>query len=217
MDNRHVARVSIYNQDRSLVGATMGRAILRHTVFKYQHPGRTICETCLPQYQRYNSRGSCTENDRAFARFLAAIEALHRATERVQGEQHSNLIVHLNHDTPTCFICDKTTADMHQLMNRKGNGQYLRFGPVSVSNEIVEFKMTGTYLNVDTSSALEKEIPICSTCYAQRIMPCDYYAPKTRLAECTAAHTIMRRHWQNGGSFDCCTTVYPEEEACRPK
>ena len=223
IDNTHVARAIIYNQDQGLVRAAMptkgnkGRAILRHTAFKHPHAERLISETRVPAHQVYNPKSSRKHNDRAFGRFLATIQALYCATKDAEGEHDSNLIVHLNHDTPTCFMCDKTTADMHPLMNRKGNGQYLRFGPVSVPNEIVQFKMTGTYLNVDTSSAFEKEIPICSTCYAQRIAPCDYYAPQTCLAEHTAARTIMRRHWQNGGFFDCCTTVYTEEEPCWPK
>jgi len=194
-----------------------GRAILRHTEFKYPHSEGHIRETRVPLCQLHNSRCSRTQNDRAFARFLATIEALYSEKKGVEGEHHTNLIVHLNHDKPTCFMCDKTTADMHQLRNRKANGQYLRFGSVCVPNKIVVSETMGTYLNVDTSSAFDEEIPICSTCYAQRIMPCDYYAPEVCLAECTAAHNIMRRHWQNGGLFDCCTTVYPKEEPCGPK
>jgi len=223
IDNTHVARTILYNQHRGLVRAAMptkgdkGRVIVRHSACKYPHAHRLISETRVPTRQVYHSKSSRKYNDRAFGRFFATIQALYRATKDAEGAHHANLIVHLNHDTPTCFMCDKTTADMHPLTNRKGNGQYLRFGPVSVPSEMVQFKMTGTYLNVDTSSAFEKEIPICSTCYAQRIAPCDYYAPQTCLTEHTAAQTIMRRHWQNGGFFDCCTTVYTEEEPCWPK
>jgi len=173
--------------------------VLRHTVSQYQQPESLVSETRVKKKQQYSPRRSRTGNDSSFARFLATIEALYRATKHDEAEHLSHLIVYLNHDTPTCFMCDKLTADMHQLRNRKGSGEYLRFGHSPLPNEVVWFEMTGTHLNVDTSSALDKGIPICSTCYAQRNMPCDYYAPEVCLAECTAAQTIMRRHWEKGG------------------
>ena len=182
--------------------------VLRHTLSQYQQPKPLVSETRVKKNQQYSPRRSRTENDRSFARFLATIEALYRATKHDESEHLSHMIVYLKHDTPACFMCDKTTVDMHQLSNRKGSGQYLRFGHAPLPNKIVLFEMTGTLINVDSSSALDKEVPMCSTCYAQRIMPCDYFAPKVCLAECTAAHTIMRRHWEKGGFWDCYTTFY---------
>jgi len=190
-----------------------GRALLRHTEFQYPHPESLICETRVPQHQLYNSRRSRTQNDRAFARFLATVEALYCPTG-----QRSFLTVSLDHDTPTCFICDKMTATMHQLCRRKDSGQFLRFGPVPPPHEAIVFAMTGVYLNVNSSGEFNTGIPMCSTCFAARqSLPRDHYSPEVHMAECKAAKTIMHRHWKKGGSWDCCTTTHPEATPCGPQ
>jgi len=192
-----------------------GHAILRHTEFKYPHPETLLCETRVPQHQQYNPRRSRQQNDRAFVRFLATIEALYCPTGRVKAENRSHLTVYLDHDTPTCFICDKMTTNMHQLRHRKDDGQYLRFGPVPSPHEPTVFAMTGVNLNVNTSGEFSTGVPMCSTCFAARQHePRDHFSPEVHEAECKAAKAIMHRQWKKGLSWDVCTSTYPEGKLC---
>jgi len=199
--------------DRVLVTATMHTKsnTIRHTEFCYPQPESLFTETRVPRHQRYDARRSQAQNSRAFASFLSAVQALYCPAGRVK-----NLTVSVKHDTSTCFMCDKMTATMHQLRNRKGNGRFLRLGPVPPAHEPVVFEMTGVYLNVDTSAIIDVSLPMCSTCFAETLVPCDYFSPEKHMRDCKAAKSIMHRHWKKSGSWDCCSTMYPKKDANLP-
>ena len=189
--------------------SSYAHAVLRHTEFCPPHAETLLDETRVPRHQRYDARRSRTQNDCAFVSFLGAVQALLCPT--------GYLTVYVTHDTPTCFMCDKSPATMHQRPHRKGNGRLLRLGPAPPAHEAVVFDMTGAYLNVDTSAEFDQNLPMCSTCFAaEQSAPCDFFSPAVHEAECKAAESIMHRHWEKGGSWDCCTTIYPKKSADLP-
>jgi hypothetical protein len=102
---------------------------------------------------------------------------------------------------------------MHARRYHKGSEQILRFGPVPPENIDGMFGPSGLYLEVDTSSQYNDEIPICSDCKADGEKQSKYYfSPEKRMAECHLAEKIIYRHWKNDVFWNCCTFLYPDED-----
>ena len=179
---------------------------LQHTEFRHLDPQSIVSQTHIPHHQRYHRKRSHLKNRIAFKRFLTAVEALH-------CKKNCATTVYLAHDTTTCFICDKTSDVMHARHHHKGSQQILRFGPVPPENIADMFALSGLYLEVDTSSQYNDEIPICSDCKADgKKQSKDYFCPQRRMAECHLAEKIMYRHWKNDVFWHCCSFVYPDED-----
>ena len=179
---------------------------LQHTVFRYPDTQSIVTQTNIPHHQRYNRKRSHLKNRIAFKRFLTAVEAL-------DCKKNCSTTVYLAHDTKTCFICDKTSDVMHARHYHKGSEQILRFGPVPPENIDAMFGRSGLYLEVDTSSQYNDEIPICSDCEADgKKQSKDYFCPERRMAECHLAEKIMYRHWKNHVSWHCASFMYPDED-----
>jgi len=180
--------------------------VLQHTEFRYPHPQSSISQTNIPHHQRYHRKRSHLKNKIAFKRFLTAVEALH-------CKKYCHTTVYLAHDTKTCFICDKTSDVMHARHHHNGSEQILRFGPVPPENIADMFAESGLYLEVNTSSQYNDEMPICSDCKAAgKKQSKDYFCPERRMADCHMAENIMYRHWKNSVFWHCCSTVYSDED-----
>ena len=179
---------------------------LQHAEFRFPHPETIISQTHIPHHQRYDRKRSHLKNKIAFKRFLTAVEALH-------CQKYSHTTVYLTHDTKTCFVCDKTSDVMHGRRHHKGSQQILRFGPAPPEDIADIFAKYGLYLEVDTSSQYNDEMPICSDCKAiDKKQSKDYFCPARRMADCHTAESIMYRHWKNNVFWHCCSTVYSDEE-----
>ena len=183
------------------------KMIIEHTEFDYPQPETHVQEIRVPRHQLFHRKRSDSENLVAFQSFLAAVEAMH-------CDHYSHTTVFLTHDAETCFICDGTKDVMHMLRHRKGSQQILRFGPAPPENIADIFARYGLYLEVDTSSQYNDELPICSDCKAiYNEQGKDYFCPAVRIAECTMAESIMFRHWRNGVAWDCCSAIKSEKHA----
>jgi len=179
---------------------------LQHTEFRFPHPETIISQTNIPHHQRYHRKRSHLQNRIAFKSFLAALEALH-------SPKYSHTTAFLAHDAKTCFICDKTSDVMHGLHHHKGSQQILRFGPAPPEDIADMFAKSGLYLEVDTSSQYNDELLICSDCKAtDQKQSKDYFCPARRMADCHTAESIMYRHWKNSVFWQCCSTVYSDED-----
>jgi len=189
----------------------MDTAVVRYEEFRYPQTPTLVHETRIPRHHLYHPKRSHAYNTRAFRRLLASLEALH------SDDLHSHTTVFVTHDTNTCFLCEKTSDDMILLYHRKGSSQFLPLGKPPPEDGGDLYSMRGLYLRVDTSDEYNKEVPICPACFSTHATALyDPLCPATRKAECARAESIMYRHWQRGGSWDCRSTIFSPRAEISP-